>query len=120
LKRTGPTNVQVRKLIRFLRKASRKYNVEIWRDIAERINAPRRRRVEVNISKIQRYTKPGDIVIVPGKVLASGTIKHPVIVAALAFSKKAIEKITKAGGECISIPELVARVPRGSNVKIMG
>ncbi|RLE51258.1 MAG: 50S ribosomal protein L18e [Candidatus Methanomethylicota archaeon] len=120
MKRTGPTNVQVRKLIRFLKKASRKYNVEIWRDIAERLNAPRRRRVEVNLSKIRRYTKPGDIVIVPGKVLAAGTIDHPVTVAALAFSKKAIEKIREAGGECISIAELVDRVPRGSNVKIMG
>jgi len=120
LKRTGPTDVQVRKLMRFLRKASRTYNVEIWRDIAERLNAPRRRRVEVNVSRIQRYTKAGDIVVVPGKVLGAGSIDHPVTVAALSFSQKAVEKIRSAGGECISIAELVVKVPRGSNVKILG
>lgn len=120
MKRTGPTNVQVRKLIRFLRKASNLYNVDIWRDIAERLNAPRRRRVEVNLSKIQRYTKSGDVVVVPGKVLGSGVLDHPVIVGALAFSQKAYEKIHSAGGECLSILELVKRFPRGSGVKILG
>jgi len=120
LKRTGPTNVQVRKLIRLLRKASRAYNVEIWRDVAERLNAPRRRRVEVNVSRINRYTRAGDLVLVPGKVLGSGEIDHPVTVAALSFSAKAVEKIKSAGGECISIAELIVKVPRGSNVKILG
>lgn len=120
MKRTGPTNVQVRKLIRFLKRASNRYNVEIWRDVAERLNAPRRRRVEVNLSRIQRYTESGDVVVVPGKVLGSGVLNHPVVVGALSFSQGAYEKIRGVGGECLLILELVERFPRGSGVKILG
>ena len=52
--------------------------------------------------------------------MGSGVLDHPVIVGALAFSQKAYEKIHSAGGECLSILELVERFPRGSGVKILG
>jgi len=120
VKRTGPINVQVRRLIRFLRKASNNNDADIWKDIAERLNAPRRRRIEVNLARIQRYTVKGDVVVVPGKVLGWGLLDHPVTVAALSFSKEAAEKIREAGGECIDIYELVKRYPKGSNIKILG
>jgi len=80
----------------------------------------KRRRIAVNISRISRYTKENDEVIVPGKVLGSGTISHPVKVAAFAFSDEARSKIIKAKGECLTIPELAEMNPKGSNVKIIG
>ena len=118
-KRTGPTNPVTRQILRQLKKFSRKENVRIWRDIAKRLERPTRRRAEVNISKIARYTKNGDFVVVPGKVLAQGKLTHRVTVAALSFSKKAMEKILKAGGNPIKILELAEMRPKGSNVKIL-
>ena len=84
------------------------------------LSKSKRRRVTVNISKISRYTKENDEVIVPGKVLGSGAISHPVKVAAFDFSDKARSKIIKAKGECLTIPELAEMNPKGSNVKIIG
>ena len=119
-KRTKMTNPELISLIRFLRKKSRENEAAIWKRVAERLSKSKRRRIVVNISRISRYTKENDEVVVPGKVLGSGTINHPVKVAAFAFSEQAKSKIIKAKGECLSIPELVQMNPKGSNVKIIG
>ncbi|KUJ98854.1 MAG: 50S ribosomal protein L18e [Thermococcales archaeon 44_46] len=119
MKRTGPTDINLRRLIRYLRKKSNEENVKIWKDIAWRLERPRRQRAEVNLSRINRYTKEGDMVIVPGSVLGAGNLDHKVIVAAWKFSEKAREKIIQAGGEAITIEELVERNPKGSGVIIM-
>lgn len=117
--RTGPTDINVRKLIRKLKKQSRIEQVNIWRDISERLLSPRRQRAEVNISRINRYTKDGDTVLVPGKVLGAGKIDHKIYVAALSFSENARKKIEATGGKCLTIEELMQMNPRGSNIIIM-
>ena len=120
VKRTGPTNPLTRMRIRALRKASKLYAAPIWRSVAEMLERPTRQRIEVNLSRINRYTKKGDAVIVPGKVLGSGELDHPVIVAALSFSKTAYKKITEVGGEALTLEEALKRFPNGSRVKIIG
>ncbi|WP_054839856.1 50S ribosomal protein L18e [Thermococcus sp. JCM 11816] len=119
VKRTGPTDINLRRLIRTLRKKSNEEGVKIWKDIAWRLEKPRRQRAEVNISRINRYTKDGDVVIVPGSVLGAGRLEHKVVVAAWKFSEAARRKIIEAGGEAISIEELMERNPKGSGVIIM-
>ncbi len=118
-KRTGPTNIFVRKTIRLLRKYARQYNAPIWRYVAELLERPRRLRIAVNISKINRHTQPGEVVVVPGKVLGAGKIDHPVTVAAVGFSRQAVEKIRRAGGKVVHIMQLLEENPRGSKVKII-
>ena len=120
VKRTGPTNIVLRKTVRMLKKIARENNAKIWKDIAERLEKPSRQRIVVNVSRINRYTKEGDTVVVPGKVLGSGTIDHKVTVAAIGFSKSAYEKIVKTGGTCLHILDLALRNPKGSNIKIIG
>lgn len=120
MKRTGPTNIVLRKTIRLLYKYSREFKAPIWRAIARELEKPRRKRRCVNISRINRYTKSGDTVVVPGKVLGSGSLDHPVTVAAISFSKTAFEKIKATGGTPLHILDLVKINPRGSNVKIIG
>ncbi len=44
-------------LLNFLRKKSREANAPIWRRVMELLERPKRRRVAVSISKINRYTK---------------------------------------------------------------
>jgi len=119
MKRTGPTDINLRRLIRYLRKKSNEENVKVWKDIAWRLERPRRQKAEVNISRINRHTKEGDIVVVPGSVLGAGNLDHKVIVAAWKFSEKAKEKIIQVGGEAITIEDLIERNPKGSGVIIM-
>jgi len=120
LKKLKTTNPELMDLIRFLKKAAREHNAKIWRDLAKRLSTSRRRRVAVNLSQINRYTEKGNFVAVPGKVLGSGNLDHPVKVAAFCFSEKAREKILKKRGSCLTFYQLVKRNPKGSNVKIMG
>ncbi|WP_456369023.1 50S ribosomal protein L18e [Thermococcus sp.] len=119
VKRTGPTDVNLRRLIRALKKKSNEEGVRIWKDIAWRLERPRRQRAEVNVSKINRYTKDGDTVVVPGSVLGAGKLEHRVVVAAWKFSETAKKKILEVGGEAITIEELMERNPKGSGVIIM-
>jgi large subunit ribosomal protein L18e len=114
------TNIVLRKAIEELRKQASINNAPIWSSIAEELSKPTRRRRAVNISRINRYSKPGDVVVVPGKVLGAGNIDHPVTVAAFGFSKTALEKIVKSGGRAIFILDLVKENPTGSNIKIIG
>jgi len=113
------TNPNLIKLIDNLLKASAMNNAPIWKDIAERLAKPKRLYAEVNVSKIQRYAKEGEIIIVPGKVLGGGKITKPVTVAALSFSETARKKIIEAGGKCLTIKELLEMNPTGSGVRIM-
>ncbi len=113
------SNALLLRLIEALKKKAHEEKAPIWRAMAERLSKPRARRAEVNVGEIAKYTKKNDVVAVPGKILGAGEIDHKVTAAALGFSSKAVEKITQAGGKCLSLEELMKKNPRGSGVKIM-
>ena len=120
MKNSYKTNPQLLDLISGLKKQSREKQVSLWRDIALRLECPTRQYPEVNLSRINRYTKEKDLILVPGKVLGAGELDHQLTVAALSFSGSAKNKITAAGGSCLTIKELMSRNPEGSRVRIMG
>jgi len=118
-KRTGPTNPILRKLIEDIRDKGYKENIPFLIDIAKKLEKSRRKRPEVNLSKLNRVCKENETVIVPGKVLSAGILKKPLTVAAASFSMSAVEKIQKAGGKAVSIRELIETNPKGTNVRIV-
>jgi len=120
VKKSKTTNPELIKLIRFLREQSRKNNVEIWKDVAERLSKPRRKRITVNISRLNRYTEKKETIVVPGKVVGTGKINHPITVAAFAFSETAKEKVKAARGRTLSVVQLIKKNPKGSNIKMIG
>lgn len=117
--RSEKTNPRIVRLIGDLKAASRENGSPIWRDVAKRLEKPRRNYAAVNLSKINRHTDSNDTVLVAGKVLASGDIEHSVTVAALSFSSQAMAKIQGAGGKCLAIEKLVEEHPKGSGIKIL-
>ncbi len=120
MKRTGPTSIVTRKLVDELRRVSSIYGARVWRRVAEILEErPRRRMVVVNVSKINRYAKEGEMVVVPGKVLGAGVLEKKVTVAALSFSEQAIVKIKLAGGRAITLKQAANENPRGKNVRII-
>jgi large subunit ribosomal protein L18e len=76
---------------------------------------PRRKRVSVNLYKIDKHTKEGDNVIVPGKVLSNGVLSHKVNIAAIEFSAGALESINKAGSSTSSLKDMLGK----KNVRII-
>jgi len=119
MKKLTKTNPRLIKLVGDLRNRGYKDSVNLWIDISERLCRPTRRTPEVNLWKLDMYTKAGDIVLVPGKVLGDGNLGHKLTVSALKFSKKAYNEIIKKGGDAITVEELMKRNPRGKNVIIM-
>jgi len=117
--RAKSTNPELLTVIRSLRKKARDSNAPIWRDVADHLSFSSRRCVAVNLSRLNRYTRAKETVVVPGKVLGAGNLDHPVSVAAFSFSAQARLKISKARGKCLSIPDLLEANPDGSNVKMM-
>jgi len=120
MKRVKSTNPELLDVVRFLRKKSVEGEAAIWRDVAEMLSASRRRRVVVNLSRLNRHTEAKETVIVPGKVLGVGHLDHSINVAAFSFSEQARAKVSKASGKCLSIQEVVRKNPKGTNVRIMG
>ena len=119
VKRTGPTNPILKALIEDLKRKSIEKQSNFLKDIVEKLNKPRRQRVEVNIAHIERFTEKNETIIIPGVVVGYGELTKPITVSAWRFSKPAKQKIEKIKGKAISIEELVEKNPRGTNVKIM-
>ncbi len=120
MKKLNSTNPELTALIRDLKKQSQDSQTDVWRYLAERLSTSNRSRIAINVSRINRYTKEGEIVAVPGKVLGSGKATHTVTVAAFNFSDSAQSKIQDAKGTCLSIRDLMKQNPEGKNVKVMG
>ncbi len=119
MKETQSTNPELIKLIRFLKKQSREQKVGVWHDVAETLSESRRARVAVNLSNINRHTKRADTVVVPGKILGTGSLDHAVTVAAFSLSHSAALKLKAARAKYLSIADLVEKNPTGANVKII-
>ena len=117
---TGPTNPVLRRLVRELRVKGKKEGVNLWADLAERLEKPRRIRAEVNLSQLNRHSGEGSTIVVPGKVLAAGRLDHPAVIAAFKFSGAAKRKILAAGGKALTIQQLLKQNPKGKHVKLMG
>ena len=120
MRETKSTNPEIVQLIRYLKKQSREKDAGIWLDVASNLAKPSRQRVAVNLSQINRYTEKNAVIVVPGKILASGILDHAVTVAAFDASDKAKEKLAAAKAKYMTITELVEKNPQGSNVKIFG
>ncbi len=119
MKRTGPTNQLLRGLIREVYKTGRDNKAPVWVAVAELLERPTRRRVAVNLSKINRYAREGEMVIVPGKVLGAGFLEKKVTIAAFSFSAQALQKINAAGARAITLREAIKENPKGRNTRII-
>lgn len=118
-KRTGPTNLVLKKLIADLRTLSNKEKVSLWTRIADDLNKSTRQRRNVNIYRINKNTKEGETALVPGKVLSEGELTKKTTVAAFRFSDSAKNKINKIG-KAISLQQLMKDNPKGNKVRIIG
>ncbi|MDP7181715.1 MAG: 50S ribosomal protein L18e [Candidatus Woesearchaeota archaeon] len=91
-----------------------------WRSVASDLERSTRRQRAVNVSRINRHTKENDVIVVSGKVLGAGDLKHPITVGAYNFSTQAKTTIEQAKGKCVTLQELSEKYPDGKEVKVIG
>ncbi|MHB1932731.1 MAG: 50S ribosomal protein L18e [Thermoplasmata archaeon] len=101
-----------------LRVAARSHHAPIWDSVADRLERARHQTTPVNVGHLDRLVDADSTVVVPGKLLADGSLSKPVTVAAFAFSAEAREKIHSAGGKALTISDLVKAHPKGQGVRI--
>ena len=103
-----------------LRNAFKNNKAPIWRALQEELAGPRANRREINVRRLAKITKAGEVVIVPGKVLGTGSLGHKLTVCAFAISQKAARKITESGGKVVTFDDLINKHPDGNGVRIIG
>ncbi len=116
MKPTGPSNMELRKLIVTLNKKKE----PLWKRVSKELAKPTRQRRSVNLSRINTNTNDGETALIPGKVLGTGEITKKIKVAGWQFSSSAKEKIEKAGGKALSLSELAESYKKGFKVRIIG
>lgn len=119
-KRTGPSNQHLVNLIADLKKKAIQDSSALWKRIATDLEKSTRNRRIVNLSRINRFTKENETIVIPGKVLGSGVIDHKVTVAAFSFSDGAVEKLKKQNCSMMTIPELMQKNTKTADIRIIG
>ena len=92
---------------------------ENWLDVARVISGPRRKRMNLNLDQIEKIAKEGETVVIPGKILSQGNLDKKIKIVALAFSKNAIEKLSKAKKDFSTIEEEIKKNPDAKGIRII-
>lgn len=69
------------------------------------VSLPRRKRIKVNLRKLDKLAKEGEYIIVPGKVLGVGRLSKKLNISAVEYSGSAVEKIKQSGSKILSLDE---------------
>lgn len=96
-------NPRLKSLIIKLKKQEKPF----WQALAKELSKPGRKAARVNLFKINKFAKDNETIVVPGKVLSTGSLKKQLKIAALSFSETAREKIRASGGKTAEIEDLI-------------
>lgn len=113
------SNAGLRHAVAMLERAGRKQKLPVWKEASQLLAGPASLKVEVNVGRISRIVQDGAKVLVPGKVLGSGSVEKKFAVGAFSFSASAKQKIESSGGSALSIEEFLKRYNDGSGVIVV-
>merc|ERR1719478_1540346 len=120
---TRSTNLYVHLLIKLFRFLARRTGSGFSKTVLRRLISSRTNRPPISISKIAQLLKgkSDKIVVFVGAVTDDIRLLEvpKMTVAALRFTETARAKITKAGGKCMTLDELVMKAPTGSNTLLL-
>ena len=92
---------------------------EKWRKIAEILSRPRRLQIVKNLDEIDKESKEGDTIVIPGKVLGNGNISKKIRIAALSFSQEAEKKLKEKKCEMIKLAEEIEKNKKAEGIKVL-
>ena len=90
-----------------------------WLEIARILSGPRRKRINLNLEEIDKNSKDGEIIVVPGKVLSLGELNKKVKIVALDFSERAKEKILNSRSQISVISKEIKENPEAKGIRIL-
>ncbi|MEM2768737.1 MAG: 50S ribosomal protein L18e [Candidatus Pacearchaeota archaeon] len=109
------TDLRLIKLVNEIKKS----DSEFWLKVAKYLVRPKREQVEVNLGKINAIANDGDVILIPGKVLANGVLDKKIIISCYKASGNAIKKIEFSKSKLISIEELFRKNKTGEGIRLI-
>lgn len=113
---TNTTNNNLQKIIVELKSKDSRLLSRVANDLSR----PTRIRREVNLSRLNRYTKEDEMIIVPGKVLGGGDLDHKITISAFKFSQSALSKLEKSGSKIVPLNDITKESVNGKRIRIIG
>ncbi len=107
------TNVEFRKTIE---EASQHQK---WHEIVKILSGSTRYHSSVNLFEIDKISKEGDILIIPGKILSKGELTKKVRICGLGISKATKEKLKKSKSEFVQLLDEIKKNPKAEGIKII-
>jgi large subunit ribosomal protein L18e len=107
-------------MVKTLLGASKKNNAPIWERLADLALKPTRAKRTINLGQLDKFVSDNDIIIVPGKVLGTGSLSHKITLCSFSISTTGAKKITESGGKILDISQIIKNHPTGKGVKIIG
>jgi large subunit ribosomal protein L18e len=107
-------------MVKTLRGASKKNNAPIWERLADLALKPTRAKRTMNLGQLDKFVSDNDVVVVPGKILGTGSLSHKITLCSFSISTAGTKKIIQSGGKILDISEIIKSHPTGKGVKIIG
>lgn len=90
-----------------------------WINVASELSKPRRLIKNMNLEEIDKQTKEGESVIIPGKVLSKGDLNKKIKVIALSYSENARQKLLNNKNEINYIIDEIKKNPNASGLRLL-
>ena len=95
------------------------YKNQEWHKIAQILSASTRKYSEINLSDLDKESKLGDTIVVPGKILSKGHLTKKIKVCALGISQEAKIKLKESKTEFVYLGEEIKKNPKAEGIKIV-
>ncbi len=90
-----------------------------WNNIAKIISGPTRKFPSLNLFEIEKHSKVGDTIVIPGKVLNKGDLTKKIKICALGISERAKEKLRISKSEFVQLVEEIKKNPKAEGIKVL-
>jgi large subunit ribosomal protein L18e len=92
---------------------------DAWLEVASLISVPKRKRIEMNLSEMDKKSKDGETILIPGKVLSQGNLTKKIKVIAMSFSEGAKEKLLNSKHDFSYIRDEIKKNPDAKGFRIL-
>ena len=90
-----------------------------WMALAHVLSGATRSHASINLEQIEKQTKAGDTILIPGKVLGSGNLTKKVRICALGISSSARDKLKASKSEFVTIADELNDNPKAEGIKVI-
>mmetsp|Transcript_18482 Transcript_18482/g.22757 ORF Transcript_18482/g.22757 Transcript_18482/m.22757 type:complete len:176 (+) Transcript_18482:1-528(+) len=120
---TRSQNLYQHLLVKLFRFLSRRTDSAFCKTVLRRLIASNVNRPPISVSRISKFMKGKEdrFAVIVGTVVDDIRLLNvpKLNVAALRFSEAARARITKAGGQCLTLDQLILKAPTGSNTVLL-